>query len=241
MNLCIDQGNTRAKIALFEGDELMDIQQMEVLDTHFLESYFEENEIKKTILSTVKPIDSKAIDFLEGSCEFVEFTHETKIPVENLYETPETLGKDRLAGIVGAYSLLPENDVLVIDAGTAVTYDFISADAKYHGGTIAPGLSMRLSALNHFTDKLPLVPVEGAHPLLGKTTEEAIRSGVVNGMIFEMEQYIFSLQEKYPNLITFLTGGDCFFFEQRLKSRIFANENLVLIGLNKILMTNFTC
>ena len=145
---------------------------------------------------------------------------------------------DRLAAVVAANWLKPGHDVLVIDAGTCVTYDFIDADGAYHGGNISPGMRMRFKALNIFTDKLPKVSAKGEVPMYGQSTETAIRAGVIRGMEFEMSGYITHLQKNYPGLLVFLTGGDEFSFDTKLKSIIFADRFLVLKGLNRILSYN---
>ncbi len=238
MNLCIDQGNTRAKIGIFDSGGLLEVLFFENLTAKDLSELIKQKNIQKGILSSVKKEDPEIMEILKKLPFFMEFTHQTVLPVQNLYATPETLGKDRLAGVVGAFALKPDNDILVVDAGTAITYDFLSAKGEYLGGTIAPGINMRFSALNRFTGKLPLVSSEGQIPLLGKTTDEAIRAGVVNGVLFEIQQYEIELGKKYPQLLVFLTGGDCFFLAEKLKNPIFANQNLVLIGLNRLIEVN---
>jgi len=165
-------------------------------------------------------------------------THETPLPIENKYHTPETLGKDRLAAVVGAAFLMPNFDVLVVDAGTAITFDFIDAKKNYLGGNIDAGLELRLKALHTFTKKLPLVKPVKEVPLLASDTEMALAAGVLNGIIFEIDSYIDTLKIEYPRLSTFLTGGSSIFFEKKLKNSIFAEKNLVLIGLNYILQYN---
>jgi type III pantothenate kinase len=172
------------------------------------------------------------------STVLIELSHHTPIPIENKYQTPETLGKDRLAAVVGATFLKPDSDILVIDAGTAITYDFIDANKVYWGGNIAPGLNLRLRALHEFTQKLPLVEAKEESPILGTDTESAIISGALYGIVYEMDGYINHLKIKYPQLSAFLTGGSTFYFDTKLKNAIFAERNLVLIGLNRILQYN---
>ena len=155
-----------------------------------------------------------------------------------MYETPETLGKDRLAAVVGASFLKPGKDILVIDAGTAITYDFINSKKQYLGGNIAPGINLRLRSLHEFTQRLPLVQVNSESPLLGVDTNSALVSGALYGIVFEIDGYISTLKIKYPQLSVFLTGGSTFYFDTKLKSPIFAEKNLVLIGLNRILQYN---
>jgi len=239
MNLCIDQGNTRTKIALFEGFSLQETSVIEPLDENYLEEIFKRNHIQNTILSSVKEFEIDLIKILQKKSDtFIELTHATPLPITNGYETPETLGKDRLAAVMGAYTLAPNKPILVIDAGTAITFDFINKDGVYQGGTISPGLEMRGKSLHHFTHKLPLVSLTGEASLLGKNTEQAIRSGIINGLLFEINGYIQGIKTQYPELLIFLTGGDTFFFENKLKNVIFAEENLVLIGLNSIINYN---
>ncbi|MBQ5722460.1 MAG: type III pantothenate kinase, partial [Bacteroidaceae bacterium] len=166
------------------------------------------------------------------------FSHETPVPITNRYRSPKTLGADRLAAAVGARSLKPGKDLLIIDAGTCITYEVIDAKGNYWGGNIAPGMQMRLRALNEFTAKLPLVSAEGNVPGMGYDTETAIRSGVLRGMKYEIEGYIRSMRSKYPKLLVFLTGGDKINFDATIKSIIFADKFIVPRGLNKILDYN---
>ena len=161
-----------------------------------------------------------------------------EIPGVNLYETPETLGYDRMAAVVGANEQFPHRDILVIDAGTCITYEFIDSKGQYHGGNISPGMQMRFKALHQFTGRLPLVDTNGRKLPMGRDTETAIRAGVMKGMEYEISGYIESMKHKYPELLVFLTGGDDFSFDSSVKSIIFADRFLVLKGLNRILNYN---
>lgn len=168
---------------------------------------------------------------------------ETPIPIINRYNTPQTLGTDRLAAVIGAYAEGKRRTgihapILVIDLGTAITYDFITAEGEYLGGNISPGIDMRLRALNAFTDKLPLVSHQGECPPVGHSTETAIRSGVINGVKHEIHGTIQHFLVKYPQLLIFLTGGDAIDFDEPLKKRIFADKFLVIKGLDQILKYN---
>ena len=174
----------------------------------------------------------------ELPCPLLRLGADTPLPVENLYETPRTLGYDRMAAVVGAAERFPGRDILVIDAGTCITYEFVDAAGRYHGGNISPGLQMRFRALNHYTGRLPLVEAEGRLLPMGKDTETAIRAGVLKGIEYEMAGYIRAMKDKYPELLVFLTGGDEFSFDTNLKSIIFADRFLVLKGLNRILIYN---
>jgi type III pantothenate kinase len=238
MNLIIDQGNTRSKVAVFEGEELLYTAQFE-------------GEIKEKDILTIKkeyPFRNAILSSVAGSGigetlgnfseKFIELSPSTPVPLENLYKTPETLGQDRLAVAVGANALFPNRNLLIIDSGTAITYDVVNEKNQYLGGNIAPGMEMRFQALHQFTQRLPLVEFRENHFILGNDTETAILEGVVSGIVFEIEGYIRHLEGQYPNLLTFFTGGNAFCFEKRLKNSIFAPANLLLTGLNKILRYN---
>jgi type III pantothenate kinase len=169
---------------------------------------------------------------------FMEMDPGLQFPFRIAYQTPETLGKDRLAAIVGAYTKFPKQNVLVIDAGSAVTYDILTDQEEYVGGNISPGLEMRYKALHQFTGRLPLVTPEITGNTYGRTTREAINEGVLQGMLYEVEGYIARWQKIYEDLKIILTGGDANFFEKKLKNGIFVNLNLVTNGLNTILNIN---
>ncbi|KAA6311537.1 Type III pantothenate kinase, partial [termite gut metagenome] len=137
-----------------------------------------------------------------------------------------------------ANNIYPGRDILVIDAGTAITYEFIDAAGQYHGGNISPGLQMRFKALHQYAGRLPLVQPEGEMPPIGESTETAIRCGILKGIEYEITGYITNFRSKYPNLLVFLTGGDNFSFDTKVKNSIFADKFLVLKGLNRILNYN---
>jgi len=238
VNLCIDCGNSSTKIGLFDQINLIKEFTYENFVIDDAIKLIEENRIDSCIISSVVN-DLTIIKYLKKNIPFfIELSEKTKLPIENRYSTPATLGKDRLAAIIGATFLKPECDILVIDAGTAITYDFIDSNLIYWGGNIAPGLSIRLRSLHEFTQKLPLVQPETESRFLGDSTKSAILSGAVYGIVFEIEGYINELKIKYPQLSVFLTGGSTFYFDNKLKSAIFAEKNLVLIGLNRILHYN---
>lgn len=195
--------------------------------------------LNQAILSSVKPVDAELLHYLSENFDFfIELDHQTELPIENLYETPETLGKDRLAAAVGANELFPNQNILVIDAGTAITYDLVSEKNQFVGGNISPGLQMRYKALNHFTGKLPLVSYSNEVQLIGKNTTDAIRAGVQNGIIYEIDRTIELFNTNYQNLQLVMTGGDSIFFDKKLNYSIFVHFNLTLIGLNRILEYN---
>ena len=196
-------------------------------------------QLNQAILSSVKPVDEELIRFLSQNFQlFIELDHHTPLPIENLYETPETLGKDRIAAAVGANELFPGQNILIIDAGTAITYDVVSEKNEFLGGNISPGLQMRFKALNQFTGKLPLINYSNEFQLIGRNTEEAIRAGVQNGILYEIERTIETFNRNYENLQIVMTGGDSIFFDKKLNYSIFVHFNLTLIGLNRILEHN---
>ena len=176
--------------------------------------------------------------FTGKNSRFYFLDADTPLPVKIEYGTPETLGRDRIAGVVGAFYEKPDCNVLIIDAGTAITYDLLLKPGIFAGGNIAPGVKMRLKALHHFTGKLPLIEKIGDFPLMGTNTETAIRAGVIQGILFEIEGYIRKLKTVYPDLFIFLTGGDAFLLAEKLKTPIFVDKNIVLKGLNRILYYN---
>jgi type III pantothenate kinase len=240
INLVIDIGNSRTKIALFNQHDLMFNVSIDHLTVDHLQMLKDEHpQLNKAILSTVKPDDNELNQFLSGNFDFfTELDHHTRLPIENLYETPETLGKDRLAAAVGANELFPNQNLLVIDAGTAITYDLISEKNQYMGGNISPGLEMRFKALNQFTGRLPLISYSDVFQPIGRNTTDAIRAGVQNGILYEIAQTIDLFNRNYQNLQIIMTGGDSIFFDKKLNYSIFVNFNLTLIGLNRILEHN---
>lgn len=240
INLVIDIGNSRSKLALFNQQDLMFNVPVDHLTVDHLKMLKDEHvQMTKAILSSTKEVDAQLLEFLDRSFDqFIELNHITPLPIANLYETPETLGKDRIAAAVGANELFPDQNVLVIDAGTAITYDFVSAENQYLGGNISPGLQMRFKALNQFTDKLPLVDSSAYFSEIGKNTKEAIRGGVQNGILFEIEKTIELFSGKYEDLQVILTGGDAAFLSQLIDADVLVHLNLTLIGLNRILEFN---
>ena len=240
MNLTIDIGNTRTKYALVQDSDVIEVFIKDDIKISYIqEILLNYRNINNTILSTVRLIDFSIISYLKSTfTNFIELNEFTKLPILNLYKTKQTLGKDRLAAVVGANNIFPNTNVLVIDLGTAITYDFINDRNEFLGGNISPGLEMRYKALNHFTKQLPLFEKENDFELIANHTKGAIVSGVQNGIIFEIDGYINELKLKFDELITILTGGDAIFFDKKLKNTIFVNSNLNFIGLNKILEYN---
>lgn len=238
MNLIIDFGNTRVKAALFKGQQLIEAKAYNSANELVADKAFY-SAANRCIIGSVVNTDTQITEALQHIKDVRFFTSETKIPLKNLYKSASTLGSDRLAAAVGAYSLYPLKNSLVIDAGTCLKFNFTSEKAEYLGGAISPGLQMRFKALQHFTDKLPLISMpEDFDKLIGQNTEESILSGVINGILQETDGVINAYKKLYPDLTIVVTGGDTDFFVKHLKNRIFAHPHLVLVGLNEILIYN---
>ena len=248
MNLCIDQGNSRTKVALMtdEGKIIKDFI-IKSFSSSDVERLFDLYPITDSIISSVVDIEAAVVNTLHRrSQHFVLFDHNTPVPIINRYDTPQTLGQDRLAAAVGAKSLCPNENLLIIDAGSALTYDFVTAQGEYIGGNIAPGLKMRFTMLQRMTKKLPLVEVEEKEliPLFGTNTRDAIAAGVIRGVAYEVKGYMRTLQEKMPHFQTYLTGGNAPYILNNVRTsrtedrQMHHEKHLVLIGLNEILCFN---
>lgn len=241
MTLAIDIGNSRTKAAFFENSVLIACRSFDNQDLGELKSLVEKHLPSQSILSTVVEPDPALLAYLDQHTTLSYFPGSFRLPVENLYRTPGTLGADRLAAVigVGAYGL--ETESLVIIAGTCITYNFLTARNEFLGGAITPGLNMRLQAMHTFTGKLPLISLdEDYDELMGRDTRESILSGVQAGTLGEMEHMMSRYLENYPRLRVFLCGGDAEFFDKRLKNSIFADRTildreLILKGLDRVL------
>lgn len=240
LNLLIDSGNTFTKIAIFGNNDIINTYQYSSLQINDIKALKQEYpKLINCILSSVTIIDKELIDYLQSEFNrFINLDYKTKSPVENLYSTKKTLGADRIALIVGANNIYPNADVLVIDLGSAITYDFINSNNKYLGGTISPGLSMRFIALNKLTKKLPLLNKSENVSLIPNNTEDAIISGVQNGIIYEIEGYINDYKKRFNDIKVLISGGDAIFFKSKLNFTIFAYPNLIFYGLNRIIEYN---
>jgi len=235
MDLIIDFGNTLTKIAIFEGDTVVFLHSVRNIEQEELKQILNRYPVKRSIISSVRNLPSWVSQFLEKHSLHTQLDENTRLPVHIGYATPETLGKDRLAAAVAGHMLHPEHDVLVIMAGTCLTFDFVNKQGVYSGGAISPGMEMRFRALHDFTDKLPLCKAEDNIPLTGTSTQESIQSGVVNGMTAEIDGIIDQYRKIYNNLTVLLSGGDLNYFDKKLKNNIFAVPNIVLRGLKHIL------
>lgn len=239
MNLAIDRGNTSTKVAVFDEHTLLYHEGFSIFGEQQMALLLKKYPINKVIFSSVATDDVTLVTFLRSNVEsFLELTNDTPLPIKLDYETPQTLGCDRIAALVGARAVCSQGTLLVMDLGTCNTYDVLTADDIFIGGNIAPGFEMRLKAMHAFTGKLPLLSTEIPRQLLGRSTQEAIISGAYWGILYELEQLIVDVKQKYNDISVFLTGGTAFYFEKQIKNRIFAEPNLVLIGLNEILIYN---
>lgn len=238
MNLVLDNGNSNIKAGLFEKGELLFSGVYNCDSLADLLQVISSNPVKASILSSVANLPDPLREILSAHGKLLILSEKTSVPISNNYKTPQTLGADRLANAVAATEVFKNSDVLVIDAGTCLKFDFIDKESTYHGGAISPGLFMRYKALNHYTSRLPLLePVE--NPLLiGNDTNSSIQSGIINGMTAEINELISEYSTRYPGLRCILTGGDAHFFLNKLKTYIFAAPSLTLQGLDTILRYN---
>ncbi len=240
MNLVVDVGNTYTKIGVFDTSEIV------YKNTIKQNSFKKEIErvkkeyplIAKAIVSSVGNMNKDQILYVKNSFNTLMLDHKVNMPFKNLYKTPNTLGIDRMVLVSAAVDQFPKKNTLIIDAGTCITYDFKNEKEEYIGGAIAPGLRLRYSSLNNFTAKLPLLELTSPQNHIGKSTEEAIHSGVVFGILYEIKGVIEEYCNIYPDLTVILTGGDAHFLSKRLKNGIFATSNFLLEGLNCILAFN---
>jgi len=239
LDLAVDIGNSSVKAGVFRHGQLTKTFRMDHFDSRQAARLTQKYPIRNAIMCSVKNQHVSEREALANHFEhLLELTAATPLPIQNEYQTPETLGSDRIAAVTGAFALFPGQNTLVIDAGTAITYDFLDESGHYKGGNISPGLNLRFRSLHESTGLLPLLSPQISDGWLGKNTNQAIVAGVQNGLIFEMNQYIHHFTDHYGKLTTILTGGDSNFFDNKLKYPIFVESNLVLIGLNKILKHN---
>lgn len=240
MNLVIDVGNSFVKLAVFQDGDLLikEVIDVKVIIKHIdaLKEIYKP--IERAIVSSVGKLPKTDLLYLKESFNLVELNSKTTIPFVNLYATPNTLGLDRIALVAASVKQFPYSNTLIIDAGTCITYDFVNANNEYLGGAISPGISMRYRALHNLTANLPLLNKEVPKSLTGDSTANSIHSGVVNGVLNEIDGNIETYRKKYSNLTVILTGGDANFLSEQLKSSIFANSNILLEGLNYILQIN---
>ena len=238
MNLVIDLGNTWAKAGLFSERELVKSFVFDKNSSNEIKKIIAETpDIRRSIISSVISHSKEISNILQNKTICVDFDSNTRLPLKITYQTPETLGKDRIAAVAGAIALYPSKPLLVIDAGTCMKYNFVNDKGEFSGGAISPGLDMRFKALNVFTDRLPhLLYEKDFSDVIGTSTKGSILSGVQQGLLFEAEGYIKRFKEKNKEGIVIATGGNLPFLVDGLKNSIFAAPDLILSGLNEILL-----
>lgn len=237
MNLAIDIGNSRIKWARFEGRSVIGSGMTPQADLEALGQLIRFHSEDDLAISSVVHLEPEFISICK-SHDALLIDASTPIPLKNNYSTPKTLGVDRLCAAIGAKSLFPNHPVLSVDIGTCVKYEFISEDGAYEGGNISPGMQMRFAALNNYTAKLPMLDPQKLEGPIGHSTNEALRLGVQQGMLFEIRTMIDTMRALHPRLKTVGTGGDLPFFVNELNSHIFADLLLVLRGINEIYLHN---
>lgn len=236
LNLVIDMGNSRIKAGLFQNSQL--VRELICSDLPTLGQQLAGVEIQNVLVSSVRAEAGEIPRFVPVAGKHLVFSAQTPVPIQNGYGTPGTLGVDRLAAAVGAAHLFPQEHCLVMDAGTCITYDVLDAAGVFQGGVISPGIQMRYQAMHTFTGKLPLLNGHALPTLPARNTADAMRGGVLYGVLAEAEGIMQHYEQRYNPLKVILCGGDAPFFESTVKARIFVIPELVLIGLNRILEHN---
>ena len=239
MNLTLDIGNTQSKLAVFNNSLVV----VKTFDSEFIIDEIDNflllyPSIKNLIVCSVTDITLNLEKYNFNNVHFVSSS--SNIPFENLYLSKDSLGNDRIALVSSASISYPGKNVLIIDAGSCITYDFINDKNQYLGGAISPGLNMRYKSLNEFTSKLPLVSFESSDKLIANQTIDSINVGVANGVVFEIEGFVRQYLSEYDNLTVILTGGNSDFLSNQLKISIFANQNFLLEGLNNLIKLNIS-
>lgn len=240
MNLIVDVGNSYVKFAVFQQGKLIHKFVSELKDFNKTYKIVRDDfsNIEKVIVSSVGKLVASQIEIIKKQDNVLVLDSNVKLPFKNLYKTPKTLGVDRIALVSASVNHFPNTNVLIIDAGTCITYDFITSENQYFGGAISPGIRLRYQSLHNLTANLPLLDSEIPKSIIGTSTSEAIHSGVINGVLKEIDGIIEEYQKKYSDLTVILTGGDAKFLSNQLKNSIFANSNFLLEGLNFILEFN---
>lgn len=239
MNLCVDIGNSRVKIGLFEGKTLLEKWIWTDWTIQQLIEVGQKKDVRNVFFSSVAQSDATLNAALSAHFKTIALTADTPLPFENHYGTPQTLGKDRLAAVAGAQALFPGENCCVIDCGTCIKYEMLTAAGEYIGGNIAPGAIMRIQAMHHFTARLPEVSMNMPAAWIGNSTETALQNGALRGAALEIEGFILLFEQKYNPLRVLLTGGDAAFFQANLTfSNILNVPDLTLHGLNNILIFN---
>lgn len=240
MNLIVDIRNSRTRFSVFNRGEILITVPVNEFDPEHLDVIFEEHpDLENVIVLSEEELqENLRAAFSERFKSFIEFNESTPLPVEIAFNTGEYFRKDRVAAITGINELFPDTNILLIEAGKTILYDFVDEENKYLGGSISPGLEMRFRSLHQFTAHLPLVEPFDFNKLIGATIEESILAGVQNGIVYEIESVINTFKDFYDNLKVIITGRGAAFFDKKLKNSFFVHYNLTAIGLNRILEYN---
>ena len=238
MNLVVDIGNSTLKVAIFDKKLMTSKFIYTNQSLNIFSDLFKNNVIDNCLISNVSTIDKNILDFLKINSNLFSINESINLPFINLYKTKNTLGHDRIALVSAAAIDFPDQNTLIIDTGTCITYDFKNSENEYLGGGISPGIQMRFKSLNSQTSKLPLSTINLDYKLIGDDTNSSINSGVVHGVISEINGIINQYQERFKNIKIILTGGDSNFLLKKIKNTIFADQNFLLKGLNYLLEDN---
>jgi len=236
--LILDFGNSLHKAAVVDNGNMVFFSNYPSFNLNTLKQLEKDFQFKNVILSSVIQADKILEEYLHKHYSLLKLSEKTALPIINQYQSPETLGYDRIACAVAANHLFPQHSVLTIQFGSCITFDLVNAQKTYTGGSIAPGLKMRFNALHQFTQNLPLLEYKPIDFLVGTNTEESILSGVINGIVNESNGIINAYRERYPNLKVIVSGGDSSYFEKLLIDEIITYPNIVMLGLSLILNHN---
>jgi type III pantothenate kinase len=238
MNLIVDVGNTSTKLAIYKDGKKISLLKINEFRCEELERVLSGSSIKRAIISSVKRLPPFIFDLLFANIPYVHvLSYKSQLPFKIEYETPRTLGSDRIAAVAGAYCRFCGENVLIIDSGTAITFDFLYGEL-YIGGNISPGIDMRFKALNKFTGTLPLLEKSSGFSFPGRNTTDAILAGVIGGVTYEINEYIRTFKKEHKDIKVIITGGDGDFLKDRITFRTFYLPDLVIDGLNYILEYN---
>ena len=238
MNLALDIGNSFLKAGIFKNNNLINYCEFNREYYSNLKSILDKTPITHSIVSNVSESNNQLIALLSKKTNLIKFNSSLKLPFKNRYQTKNTLGKDRIALVSNASKEYPKENVLLIDLGSCITFDFLNSKNEYLGGSISPGLSMRYKSLNSYTENLPLINPKEIDYFIGKNTEDSIHSGIINGIVGELNSTIDKYKSQFKEIRIILTGGDSKFLFNRIKNSIFANSNFLIFGLNFLIELN---
>lgn len=238
MNLALDIGNSFLKAGIFKNNNLINYYEFNREYYSNIKLILDKTPITHSIASNVSESNNKLIELLSNKTNLIKFNSSLKVPFKNCYQTKNTLGKDRIALVSNASKEYPKENVLLIDLGSCITFDFLNSKNEYLGGSISPGLSMRYKSLNSYTANLPLINPKEIDYFIGRNTEDSIHSGIINGIVGELNSAIDKYKSQFKEIRIILTGGDSKFLFNRIKNSIFANSNFLILGLNFLIELN---